>query len=458
MNVQTSLYKSQELFIKNSQLILIAFATSFFPRIINSIGFPPVVNFVHFAVVPLCCGIAIFTSRPKLVKQIYISKLLMVGLFIILICITLSALLNRAGVINAFLSFMLLAEPFILLLAIIVIPMSMVSLDAFRTWIIRFGIINIFLAICQHFLISFGLLAVRSMQPVDNVQGVFYLSGSGHVVSASVSMSLALFNLKSKNKQSLLIRILIFIAAFMQLLFADAKQVVIVWFIAAILLIIINAKDLKTTLQYGITLVLSSIGLWWCINNLAIFSAFKTWIRPELYGLDGLATRLKLAPFQIIPSYYESILNWLFGLGPGHTIGRLGGWMLKDYASLLQPLGATTHPASQAVWETYRGNWLNSTFFSPLWGWAGVWGDLGIIGLGAYIFLFGVTWFYICSDNFARLTLITMIIFGFIVTQMEEPGYMLSMTALIGLRWHESNTAKYIAANTRNLSTGDSSI
>ncbi len=443
MNTLFNLSLTKQPLLKNSQLILIAFATAFFPRIINTIGLPATINFIHFTLVPLCCVIAILTTKIKLKKQIFFCKSLLTFLFLFLIIITISALLNQAGIINIILSFLLLTEPFILLLAIICLPISTTSLENFRNWIIYFGIINIVLALCQHFLITTGLLPVTLMQPEDNVQGVFYLSGSGHVVSASVSMSLALFNFSSYNNQSLLIKIGIFIAACIQLLFADAKQVIVVWLAAWLILILIKSRDFKTALQYLIAAIIVIWSLWWCIDNLPIFSAFKAWIRPEIYGFNGVATQLKTAPFRIIPIYYQSFWNWLLGLGPGHTIGRLGGWMLKDYASLLQPLGATTHPASLAVWQTYIGHWLDSTFFSPLWGWAGIWGDLGLLGLAAYLGIIILIWQHICNDDFSRFTILTMMIFGLILTQMEEPGYMLSMTTFIGLKWHENQIHRH---------------
>jgi hypothetical protein len=442
MNIHTVLYQKKEAFIKSYSLILIAFATAFFPRIINSVGFPAIINFVHFAIVPFFCCIVIFTSKTKYKKQIFISKSIISSIFILLGVIAASALLNQAGVINVFLSLMLLSEPSVLLLAIICIPMTEESFKIFKTWIVRFNIFNIFLALSQHFLISAGILGVTSLQPADNVQGVFYLSGSGHVVSASVSMSFALYYFSSAEKSYLWMRASIFFAAFMQLLFADAKQVLLVWLAGWLLLILINIKDLRATLQYIIGAILVGFGFWWCINNVELFASFKGWIRPELYGSDGVATLLKIAPFRIIPSYYHSPLNWLLGLGPGHTIGRLGGWMLKDYGFLLKPLGATIHPASEAVWQTYIGNWLNSTFFSPLWGWAGIWGDFGFLGLAAYLYIILIIWLQICIDDFSKFTILTMMIFGLIVTQMEEPGYMLSMTSFIGLRWHEHKIAK----------------
>lgn len=432
------LYKRPSNYIENSVLLLFAFATAFFPRIFNSMGFPSIINFLHFITVPLACGIVIVTTTVKDRKQIAISQALGVGLLFLLMSMTASALLNKAGLINVILEFLLFAEPFMLLLAIICIPFSLKSLKRFRAWILGFIAIHIFLAFAQYILITAGVLAVRSMQPVDNIQGVFYLSGSGHVVAASVSLSFGLYFLLSFKNAPFWLRTSVFGATFLQLLFADAKQVVLVFSIAWLLLILLRLEDVGKSLQYIIAAILIGYALYWCIYNVDAFRAFRTWIRPGLYGPDGEATLLKLAPIRIIPTFYQSSLNWIFGLGPGHTVERLGGFMLRDYWALLQPLGATVHPASQAVWDAARQTyWLDSSFFSPFWVLAGLWGDLGFVGLAVYLYVGLIVWWRLCLDDLSRFTMLTILLYGLIFTQMQEPGYMLSMATLIGLRWHE---------------------
>ena len=442
VNPEIGILKKQKSSLKNSILILLAFATAFFPRILSTAGAPSPINFIHFFTVPLACGIVITTTKIKDKKQILAAKFLLAGLFILLGVMTASAFLNEAGLINIFVDFMLLAEPFMLLLAIICISMSSKSFKKFKAWMLGFAIVHIFLALAQKFVMSLGYLYTGDMTMEDNVQGVFYLSGSGHVVGASVSMSFGLYYFVSAKSAPIWLRSSVFFAAFVQLLFADAKQVLMVFLTAWVLLIITKLKDIKVFLQYIIAAILIGSVLVWCVENLEAFAAFNTWIRPEIYEPDGAATLLKTGPFRIIPSYYKSPLNWFLGLGPGHTIGRLGGWMLIDYGNLLIPLGGTIHPASLAVWDTWRGHWLDSSFFAPLWGWAAIWGDLGFLGLGAYLYLCSITWSRLCLDDFSRFMMLSVLIFGLIFTQMEEPGYMLSVASLIGLRWQEIQVEK----------------
>jgi hypothetical protein len=43
----------------------------------------------------------------------------------------------------------------------------------------------------------------------------------------------------------------------------------------------------------------------------------------------------------------------------------------------------------------------------------------------------------LCVDDFCRFLLLSTAVFGVILTQMEEPGQMLTIAVLIGLRWQE---------------------
>ncbi len=441
MNVAVTTQKRRKGYIKSSTLVLLAFATAFFPRVLEAVGAPPPINFLHFTTITLACGFVLFTTRTKNLKQISIAKALLSGLLILLGVITASALVNNAGAINVVLDFLLLAEPFILLLAIVCIPMSLASTARLQVWFLRFESINFLLAFSQFLLIFLGL----SRPNVDDVKGVFIGQGGGHVVGASVSMTFGLYYLVSAKTVPIWIRVSVALATFWHMLVADAKQVLLTFLVAWLLLLLTKLKDVGEALKYWLAAIVVFSILIWCTQNVPAFDGFNTWFRPEIYGTDGEATMLKSAGFRIIHSYYESPLNWLLGLGPGHTIGRLGGWMLKVYWNLLEPLGATTHPASTAVWTVVGESWLGnqSSMFSPLFGWAGIWGDLGIVGLGAYLYLGFLVWSQLCVDDLSRFLLLTVFVFGLVFSQMEEPGYMLFVASLIGLRWQENRLCNF---------------
>jgi hypothetical protein len=407
------------------------------------VGAPSPINFVHFAIVPAVWAIALISTRARDRHQLSIVTELLFGLWLFLTISFASAWWNGAGPINAILGFLLLAEPFLLLVAIVSITLRNQRLERMTNWMNGFILFHLGLVLVQKFVLNY----CNKPGQCDNVQGILYHSGSGHVVGASISATFAVYYFFSAKAKPLWWRSLILFAGLGHIIMADAKQVALVLLAAWVILAVVNLKDIVKALIYITTAAFAIALFYWAVNNVAAFSAFNAWNRPELYGSDGEATKLKFSGIRIILTYFDSPMNWLLGLGPGHTIGRLGGWMIRDYRSLLAPFGVTDAPAgatlvvSKQVWQYMGSSWLaeGSSAFSPFFGWAGIWGDFGFLGLFSYLYLGSIVWRRLCTSNLDRFFLLNIVIVGFIFTQLEEPAYMLYVASLIGIRWQEMN-------------------
>jgi hypothetical protein len=342
---------------------------------------------------------------------------------------------------------MILCEPYIVLLAIICLPLSIETWNKLRNWLLVSCVINLFTAFIQKPLIDIGIVARKQYTPEDAVQGVFYLSGAGNYVSCSISFSVALYYLFYAKKAPMWQRVLWLAAAFYQMLISDSKQIIMTFLIAWGLLLVAKFKNVSKAIMYLIAFVIVMAAFLWTVQNLDIpgFGAIKYWMgRTHLYGPDGEAILTKTEGIKIILSHFNSDLNWLLGIGPGHTVGRLGGWVLRDYENMLLPLGATIHPASREAWNALNASWLakESSLFVPMFSWAGIWGDLGFLGLGVYLYLGYLVWSRIARDDFSRYLLLTLFVYGLIITQMEEPAQTMVVAILIGLIWHEKQIKK----------------
>lgn len=421
---------------RTSTIVIIAFFSVLFSRMLDTLGAPSPINFLHFATVPAAFFIALTGTKVKSREQINTIFLLVSLSLVFLCCIIISSILNDAGIINGILSFLLWGEPFLFLTAILCLPTQEKILRRLRKCVTYPLIFHTFLAFVQHYVLKLHRLSGAQ----DNIQGIFYRSGAGHVVGASVALTFGIYFFVTAKKISIQIRFFFLVATFWQMLLADAKQVLLSLIVGGILLLATKLKDPLEATKYVLGSLLLGIILLWCTQNLSAFSAFNTWIRPEIYGADGEATLLKTAAFRIVPNFYESPLNWLFGLGPGHSVDRLGGWMFREYWDLLGPLGATTHPVSKTIWETISVSWLGnqSSMFSPMFGWAAIWGDLGLVGLMTYIGLGVAVLQRVCIDDLSKIMLFSVVAVGLVFSQMQEPGYMLIIAMLIGLNWHES--------------------
>lgn len=428
-------------FYKGTTLAIAAFSIGFYSRIFCSITrAPSALNHLHFLVVPFTTAVILATAKPKDRQQIAIVQMLLTGLMILFTVIIASALLNDAGLVNAIFSFLILGGPFMLLTSIVCLPMSLERFERFRQWSVKSSFANMGLAFIQWPLLKFGKITAGGLDATDGMAGVFFVSGAGNYVSTTVSIYFGMYYLMFAKAAPLWLRSGTLLAALFQLQLSDSKQVLFALFCGGVLLVLCTMKDVGKALTYAIGIVLLVVIFSWCIQNVEAFDGFKNYVnKGGVWGPDGEASRIKPIAFKLISDSFQSPLNWLLGLGPGHTVGRLGGWLLKENWAILGPLGATRHPASEAVLYEYYHSWLalESTMFCPMFGWAGIWGDIGFAGLGAYLFLGWVVWHYLCLDNFSKFLVLSTAMFGFIFTQMEEPGYMLYTASLIGLCWQE---------------------
>jgi hypothetical protein len=435
----------QKTYIKNSFLMIISFCSIFYVRIIATTIRLSLLNLFHFILVPAICAFILITTRIKDPQQISVCTSFIVGLFVLLTATVASAFWNHAGLINAISSFMMLGEPFIFLLAMTCLPASTQIFMKMKNLLYWSALINFLLAAAQKPLIDAGRINAQGLDGTDGCGGVFFLSTAGGYVSASVSIVFAMYFFRDQTRP-LWLRVMVSLAALWQLLFSDSKQLLFAYGVGWFLLTLFTSKDIIKTLKLVISLALIIIVGIWCATNVPEFKGYTSWARPELYGPGGEAWYSKFYSIRLILNLYQSPLNSLLGLGPGHTVSRLGGWFLKDYAAILGPLGSTTTSVGQATTEFSQSFWLTngSTMFSPFWGWVGIWGDLGFLGLGAYFYLAYLTWRYFCWNDILKLTVLNVFVLGLIFTQMEEPGYMIFIAFVLGLSWQERCLKKQI--------------
>lgn len=431
-------------YLRNSTLILIGFASAFFPRLLASMGAPSPINFVHFLVIPVACLITIVTTGVRDRKKIGIVSQLLAGIFIFITCILASAAVNQAGIINVALETVLYAEPFMLLAAMIAMPIYGKRLRTFKYWVLGFALSNLLLAIAQSILLPIGIYPKPEGGTLqDNIGGVFGGGGgsAANYIAATVSIYVGLYFFNQYKHLATWVRVLPLVGALYQTQVSDSKQVFLALAVGWGLLAITKVeKPLKLVTYLSIGFIGVLIFRWALLNiESDILSPYQNWIHRPIWGWDGLAANTKFAAFDLIPPHFKSPLNWLFGLGPGHTVSRLGGWVMRDYQTLLSPLGATVHPVTKEFWNIIDTVYLprESTVFFPLYTWVGMWGDLGVAGLFAYLFVCTVIWKKVCVDDFGRFLVLSTACFGFILTQMEEPGHMLTVVCLLGLRWLE---------------------
>lgn len=432
-------------YVRNSILILAAFATAFFPRFFSYFGAPSIIDFGHFITVPIVFLITVLTSRVTDRQRIGAVWELLVGILLFLTCMTASTLLNQAGIVNLALQFTFFAEPFMFLAAMAAVPMIGDRFKKFQYWLMSFALINLLLALAQSVLIPIGIYPKKGGTDQDAITGVFGGGGgsAGNYVSCTVSLYFAIYFLTSFKKVPLWIRVLPLLGALYQIQISDSKQVFLALAVGWVILIMTKVEKPVNLFIYWAGAFIGAIVLSWVLVNVEseFLKPYQNWTNRPIWGWDGLAAQTKFAIWHTAPSYFESQLNWLLGLGPGHTVTRLGGWVLNrsSLKNVLLPLGATIHPVSLDAWAVIEGTYLpqESTIFFPMFTWIGIWGDIGFLGVAAYVYLGFIAWKRFCVDDFGKFLILSTASFGWILTQMEEPGHMLTVACLLALRWQE---------------------
>ena len=341
-----------------------------------------------------------------------------------------SALLNGAGVINVILEFLLLSEPFMILA---LMTGSLWSPASTRK-IIRVISALMFL----HLIFAYTQILFLTSN-ADEVKGLFIAMGAGHHVGGAVALTAAVYFVVTSSPKSVFMRLVFPFLLATIVIISDSKQVVLVFglslgvmvFLAAEYLVAMRATQAFRLIKFTI------------IPALVLLIILPFAVSPDVIErfLSNLFLGLehKISVFAIIWSFNESVLNAVFGLGPGHTIGRLAD-MLPKYWDMLVGLGATRRPVTSMIVFADYSYWLSSTgtgssLFSLRYSWPGLWGDLGIAGVVSYLALWGLVWKRICRDLVSKFFVCNVLIFGAIFSWLEEPAYMGVVAVLIGLRW-----------------------
>ncbi len=423
MKVKRKLLNNRDEGIKISNLILLVLAASFFPRIFTALGAPKIIDFFHFPCVILLYLMALPPSASKELR------LLNLGIFFLFIAILISALANYAGIPNIILDFLLLSEPFLFFYAMVSSKWSQKSIRRFKIALSFFVSIHVVIAYFQWFVL--GLSA-------DDVEGVFLKMGAGSHIAGAVSMAAGIYVLFAARHIVYVQRWVIFIALFFVVVFSDSKQVIVAFLTTVPLLILVEKVNVRFWFKIALGIVGSVAGLFLVAKT--VFPALFIYLSLEKLE-KGFSQ--KFTVFSVIGEHFNSLICWLFGLGPGHTISRLG-WLMTDYANWLKPLGATSTGITSLILFLNNSNYLSnpttgSSVFSLMFSWAGLWGDLGLVGAVVYVCLWILVMKLFCVTTLDRFYVLSILIFGLIFAWLEEPNFMLFMVSLIGLSWQEHN-------------------
>lgn len=407
--------------MKNSNLIILALSLLMFSRLAEYVlNLPSVINMIHFPFI-LILFILYYKKSPK--------KLFML-LILLLFVIIISAILNSAGIINIILEFILLSEPILLLIFIERSKLNESEVRRITQFLILIGILQIPFSYYQWFVHNSN---------ADFVRGIFLgMNAGAHVVSAIIFVCIVLIiYINSLNTKQKIITISFL---FSVIALTDAKQVVLALIISLLILAVLEIKSRKLFVRYSIIFISIVIALFYLGN---IMYPNSNYLDKNFWqqGFNG-----KMIAFSVFNEYVDSTDDWLLGFGPGHTVGRLA-FMLPEYPIMLDSFGATTSTITSQVFIEQQNNYLTnsitgSSVFSPFFSFAGILGDLGILGLSMYLLILICVFLTYCSTPHSKFILIFVCILGLIFEWLEEPNFVLYSFSTIAIIYKSQELKK----------------
>jgi hypothetical protein len=223
---------------------------------------------------------------------------------------------------------------------------------------------------------------------------------------------------------------------FLVAVLADAKQVII-GFLPALLLVLLSLMRLRWT---RVVVVLPFLA----VLILGAFSYYQplqvvldwVFISRGVYG--------KLQAFFIIAARLSSnVGRWLLGLGPGNSVSRVALMGLEAFVKPGSPvalLGLRSAFTTLDIQVLTASSWLfsSSSVWSGVSSLLGLLGDLGLAGLGLYIWMYWRIWPRLQSpavwqSSVARGVLLMCGLLSVMYAWLEEPGFTLPAALVVGL-------------------------
>jgi hypothetical protein len=403
--------------------ILIILASGFYPRVLSAYGFPSFVNFAHFPIT-LWFYVSIIQSSPT--RGFNTLNTL---LFALWLSILMSTIYNGAGYINAILEYLILIQPFLILQCMISSVWNKKDFERFHKFFYMLLGSHIVLCYFQHFIQ--GLID-------DDVEGVYMNMGAGGHIAGAVGIISGLYFLFSPIKSTKKRIFLLLICAYVVEL-SDAKQVILALVIAIPIFMLFLIKRVKV---FIISTIILCFIVNFAINQIEKNPDLETYNRISIlpYGLSH-----KFSVYDKIEQQRTSPIQYFVGLGPGHTVSRLAQ-LLPGYQSQLDFLGVTTSDLTLRIATFTNRSFISSnkgsSLFSLFFSWAGIWGDIGLLGTLLYCCLWAVTLRQVCKSPLQKYLVIVTCIMGWVFSWMEEPGFMMFIVIVIGLLWQEDTAKK----------------
>jgi hypothetical protein len=279
------------------------------------------------------------------------------------------------------------------------------------------------------------------------VQGLFLGLGAGAHVAGALSLLGSLICMARTVAADGLKKKMLWLSGgvlmFLVAVLADAKQVILAYFPALLLLLFglvrLRWSRIIVALPLLAGIVLGAFSYYRPLRMALDWTLISRGIIGKTQAFAGIASRL---------GYNAS--GWIFGLGPGNSVSRvalMGIYIKAD--SPVRLLGLVPESTTTELWNLTFSNWLfaSSSVWSMASSWLGLLGDLGLAGLAQYLWVVWSVWRHLkpigmWQVQVARSVLLMSVLLGLLYSWLEEPSFMVPAALMIGLGLTHSQQAR----------------
>ncbi len=391
---------------------------------------PQLSNFFHF---PLTVGAAVVVARSA-APQRPVAQSLAIGCAVLLCLSFVSWLFNTGEVLRPFLNWLVFLEPFLIIYALVRVPLPSARERSLWKLALAIPFAQFPLALWQALSRGIG----------DHVQGTFLGMGAGHHVAGAVALTGTLVCVARGLSSAAFRQKLAWLVAGVVLLIvpilADAKQNIAASLPAVLMLTSMFVRFRRTGLVIALpifALALLGASLYYPpLRQITDWSQMRDIVENKERALAIITDRLS-----------ATTGGWLFGVGPGNSVSRVALMGMESYLNSASPvalLGLGTAPLTREVWGMRTsGSLIFSSVSSGISSWGGLLGDLGLVGLGFYVWMGWQLWQHLKKRRgwetaAARAALVMAGILGMLYSWLEEPGFALTVALIVGLALNTS--------------------
>jgi hypothetical protein len=392
-------------------------------------GLPSILNFVHF---PLVFAAYLLSRTRPVAGSIRTTEHVLLVSGVLMVASLVGS--TQASFLRAALLWPILVEPILIILTIWHLCAAGQASHSFRRLGVALVLVQLPIALAQAAATGLG----------DSVQGTLIGSGAGHHVLGAMGLIaalVALASIVSGERRVLSLTGAVVVAGFILAVLTDMKQGIAVFFIAAAFVLVVGLNQRFRSKGMGRARRMNRLAVGMlpglAISTILIINLFVI-LAEEPWRFNAPLEAKAAAVETISAEMNQNPMAYLIGLGPGTTATRIA-WLSGPNApeSSLQGLGLEPTPIALELSTAWASNprWEASSVSSPFSTWIGVYGDLGLLGLGALLVLWWLPWKAAGrspSGLGAKAVIVFTLLLGLVFNWMEEPTLMIIAAVFIG--------------------------